>query len=317
VQHELMPRTSVNFGWYRRKYGNQTLTVDNRYNFAKGSYDGPFCANAPIDPNLPNGGGYQVCGLYDLKPSVVALNLPTDSIVTFSSNYGGETNIYQGYEAAVNMRPKSGVFLQAGINAQKRIFDRCNLVDAGIVSAVGPINNTTVNGTEVAETFFDGSRACHQDLAYRPDFKLVGSYQLPFDVTVSGTYQFVRGIQNAAAVGAVNAPSILATWTAMPASATTLGRAYSAGATTKSVNLIPVGYDYGPNNLNQVDLQIAKTVKVNRYRFRVNLDAYNLFNSDWPFAVTNTFSTAATSAWLRPTNVLQARFFKIGAQFEF
>ena len=116
---------------------------------------------------------------------------------------------------------------------------------------------------------------------------------------------------------AVSAPSILATWTAMPASATTLGRAYSAGATTKSVNLIPVGYDYGPNNLNQVDLQIAKTVKVNRYRFRVNLDAYNLFNSDWPFAVTNTFSTAATSAWLRPTNVLQARFFKIGAQFEF
>jgi hypothetical protein len=50
---------------------------------------------------------------------------------------------------------------------------------------------------------------------------------------------------------------------------------------------------------------------------RINLDGYNLFNSNWPFVVTNTFSTAATSAWLRPTNVLQARFFKIGAQFEF
>ena len=318
VQHELMPRASINLGWYRRKYGNQTITVDNRYSFAKGSYDGPFCANAPIDANLPNGGGYQVCGLYDLKPSVVALNLPSDSTVTFSSNYGGETNIYQGYEASINVRPRAGMFLQGGINAQKRIFDRCNLVDAGIVSSLGPINTAAINLTEVAETYSDGTRACHQDLAYRADFKLVGSYQLPYDITLSGTYQFVRGIQNAVAVGGANAPSILATWTAMPASATTLGRAFSSGATTKSVNLIPVGYDYGPNNLNQLDVQIAKAVRFSkRYRVRINLDAYNLFNSDWPFAVTNTFSTAATSAWLRPTNVLQARFFKIGAQFEF
>jgi hypothetical protein len=49
----------------------------------------------------------------------------------------------------------------------------------------------------------------------------------------------------------------------------------------------------------------------------VDFDAYNMFNSDWPFAITNTFSTATNSAWLRPTNVLQARFFKIGAQFDF
>jgi hypothetical protein len=317
LQHELMARTSINGGWYRRNYGNQTVTVDNRYSFDKGSYDGPFCANAPADSNLPNGGGYQVCGLYDLKPSVVALNLPTSSTLTFSSNYGGETNIYEGFEMSVNTRPRPGAFLQAGINAQKRTFDRCNLVDAGVVSALGPINTAAINLTEVAEVFPDGTRACHQNLSYRPDFKLVGSYTLPFDIQFSGTYQFVRGIQNAAAVGAANAPSILATWTAMPASATTLGRAYSAGATTKSVNLMSVGYDYGPNNLNQLDLQVAKAFKVNGYRFRVSLDTYNILNSNWPFAVTNTFSTAATSAWLRPTNVLQARFIKLGMQFEF
>jgi len=42
-----------------------------------------------------------------------------------------------------------------------------------------------------------------------------------------------------------------------------------------------------------------------------------VFNSNWPFTVNNTFSTAATSQWLRPTNVLQGRLFKIGAQFDF
>ena len=43
AQHELAPRVSINGGWYRRKFGNQTVTVDNRYSFAKNSFDGPFC----------------------------------------------------------------------------------------------------------------------------------------------------------------------------------------------------------------------------------------------------------------------------------
>ncbi len=304
AQHELAPRVSLSGGWYRRKFGNQTVTVDNRYNFANGSFDGPFCANAPADPNLPGGGGYQVCGLYDLKPAAVAQNLPTNSTISFSSKYGGETNIFEGFNADLVARFKNG-FVQGGVGAGKRIFDQCNLVDKGIVSAI-------TAATEVAEIFPDGTKACHQDLSYRPDMKLFGTYSLPFDVQVSATYQFSRGVQNGGA-----APSVLATWTATPASATTLGRAYSAGATTKTVNLIAVGADYGPENLNQLDLRASKRFKMNTYRLRLDFDAYNILNSDWPFTITNTFSTAATSAWLRPTNVLQARFFKVGVHFDF
>ena len=44
---------SVNGGWYRRKFGNQTVTVDNRYSFANNSYDGPFCVNAPSIRTCP------------------------------------------------------------------------------------------------------------------------------------------------------------------------------------------------------------------------------------------------------------------------
>ena len=306
AQHELAPRVSINGGWFRRKFGNQTVTVDNRYNFANGSFDGPFCANAPSDPNLPGGGGYQVCGLYDLKPAVVAQNLPPNSTITFSSKYGGETNIYEGFDFSTVARFKAGAFIQGGVTMSKRIFDQCNLVNAGIVSAI------ISAASEVAEQFPDGTKACHQDLAYRPDFKLLGSYTLPFDVQFSGTYQFVRGVQTGGA-----APSIQATWTGMPASATTLGRAYSQGATTKSANLIAVGADYGPNNLSQLDLRASKRFKVDRYSLRVDFDFYNVFNSDWPFTVTSTFSTAANSAWLRPINVLQARFFKVGVHFDF
>jgi hypothetical protein len=179
-------------------------------------------------------------------------------------------------------------------------------VNAGIMSAV------ITAATEVSEIFPDGSKACHQDLPYRPDVKLSGSYLLPLDIQLSGVFQFTRGVQNGGA-----APSILATWSATPAAATTLGRAYSAGATTKSVNLMAVGQNYGNDNLAQLDLRASKRFKIDKFRFRVDLDAYNITNSDWPFTVNTTFSNLATSNWLKPTNVLQSRFFKIGGSFDF
>jgi len=83
------------------------------------------------------------------------------------------------------------------------------------------------------------------------------------------------------------------------------------------VNLIAVGANYGNDNLNQLDVRFSKRLKFSSTSLRLDFDAYNIFNSDWPFTVTSTFSTATNAAWLRPTNVLQARFFKIGAQFDF
>ena len=77
-----------------------------------------------------------MCGLYDLKPSVVAQACPRAARIHFSSDYGGETNIYEGFEVSTTARFSRGAFFNVGINAQKRIFDQCNLVNAGIVSAI-------------------------------------------------------------------------------------------------------------------------------------------------------------------------------------
>ncbi len=304
AQHELMPRVSLAGGWYRRKFGNQTITVDNRYSQAKGSYDS-FCVNAPANPNLLTSSGYQVCGMYDLKPSVVAQNLPQTSTLTFSDNYGGETNIYTGFDVNLTARPKAGVFFNVGVAAGKRIFDQCALVNYGVFSLL------TGATTTVSETYPNGNRACHQDLPYRPDFKFSGSYRLPYDVQFSGTFQFTRGVQNGGA-----APSVLATWATTVAN-TTLGRPYANAAATRTVNLLPVGENYGFYNLKQLDLRASKSIKMGQFRTRFDFDAYNLFNNNWPFTVSSTFSNTATSNWLRPTNVLQSRFFKVGVNFDF
>jgi hypothetical protein len=304
VQHQIAERMSVNGGYYRRAFGNQTFTDDLRYDAS--SYDS-FCITAPVDPDLPGGGGYDVCGVMDLKPAVFAQGLPTNQLIRFSDDFGGETNRFQGFDINIEARFRNGSFLKGGVAATSRLFDNCNLIAAGL-DAVIP-NPITAQGTEV---YPDGSRSCHREYPYRPDVKLSGAYSLPFDIQLSGTYQFSRGVQTGGA-----GPSIQANWAVLSAVANPfIGRNWT-GTASRTIQLIREGLDFGDHNLNQLDLRASKRVGFGRYRVRVDFDVYNIFNSSWPFTVSSTYSTAANSAWQRPTNVLQSRFFKLGTQLSF
>jgi hypothetical protein len=303
AQHQLGDRVSLNGGYYRRTFGNQTFTDDLRYD--ANSYDS-FCINAPANPRLPYGsGGYPVCGIQDLKPAVFAQGLPANNLIRFSEDFGGETNMYQGFDVNLEARFANGGFIRGGLGATSRLFDNCNLLAAGVDAVVG----LTAQGTEV---YPDGTTGCHREYGFRPDSKILGSYTLPYDIQFSGTYQFSRGVQTGGA-----GPSIQANWAVINAVVNpALGRNWT-GTTSKTIQLIREGLDYGEHNLHQLDLRASKRFRMNRYRFRVDFDLYNAFNSNWPYTVTSTFSTATSATWLRPTNALQARFFKIGAQFDF
>jgi hypothetical protein len=165
--------------------------------------------------------------------------------------------------------------------------------------------------------YADGTSYCHREYPYRPDLKIFGLYTLPWDILFSGTYQYTRGVQTGGA-----GPAILATWGVASAAfanpaVSTLGRALNPGSANKSIQLMREGLDYGDQNLHQLDLRATKRFRFAQYRVRFEFDLYNVFNSNWPYTVNNTFANTATAAWLRPTNVLQSRFFKIGAQFDF
>jgi hypothetical protein len=304
IQHELMPRVGITASYGRRSFGNQS-TIDNQLT-DHNSYDGPFCITAPQNPNLPNGGGYQVCGLYDIKPEFQGR---VQNIRRLVSHYGGITDITSGFEFNVNARPWTGTFIQGGIAAGKRRYDSCNapLVQAtpGITAGAFAVATSNVDNPE--------GQWCDQTFPYRPDVKILGSHSLPWDISVSGTYQFSRGVQNPVQ------PSIVADW-AVPGSiiAAGLGRNLAAGATaTKTVRLIQPGTIYGDENLHQLDLRASKRFRLDRYSFRIDAELYNAFNSNWPYTLNTTFTTNPTSSWLRPTNVLQGRFFKLGAHFGF
>jgi hypothetical protein len=299
MQHQLADRISVNGGYYRRTFGNQTFTDDLRYDAS--SYDS-FCITAPADKDLPGGGGFQVCGVQDLKPAVFAQNLPANSQIRFAKDFGGITNLYQGFDVNLEARLKKGAFIKGGIAATARTFDNCNLLPLG-ADAVG------VPGTEV---YADGSKYCHREYGYRPDAKMSGSYILPWDVQLGATYQFTRGVQTGGA-----GPSILANWSVTSATAATIGARAWTGVAARTVALMTEGMDYGKNNLSQLDLKLSKNFRSGHSRIRADFDLYNIFNSSWPYTVGTAYSTAATSTWLRPTNVLQNRFFKLGANISF
>jgi hypothetical protein len=302
AQHQIAERVSINGGYFRRTFGNQTFTDDLRYDAS--SYDS-FCLNVPVDPRLPGGGGGQVCGVQDLKPSVFALNLPADNLIRFSDDFGGETNMYQGYDVNIEGRFRQGAFLRAGIVAGARTFDNCNLIAAGLDAVV-------TAGSQGTETYADGSNNCHREYPYRPDAKISGTYPLPYGIQLAGTYQFSRGVQTGGA-----GPSILAAWPVVSAVANPqIGRNWTSVA-SRTIGLIREGLEYGEHNLHQLDVRLSKRLDVGRSRVRLDFDVYNIFNSSWPYTVSATYGTAASNQWLRPTNVLQSRFFKLGGQFSF
>jgi outer membrane receptor protein involved in Fe transport len=134
-------------------------------------------------------------------------------------------------------------------------------------------------------------------------------------VQVAGTYQHVYG------------PGEFAAWTYSQASANAAGfsltttsgdTAAQRASVTRTANLIQTGQQYG-KGMHQLDVRVAKRVRMGSTRLTVMADLYNAFNSDWVFSQNGTLGTNYTvsATWLRPTNVLSARMFKMGAQFDF
>jgi hypothetical protein len=70
VQHEVLPRLGIDVGYFRRWFGN--FQVTQVLGLTTADFD-QYTVTAPSDPNLPNGGGYQIGPLYNLNPSKVGV----------------------------------------------------------------------------------------------------------------------------------------------------------------------------------------------------------------------------------------------------
>ena len=119
VQHEILPRTSLEVGYHRRWFQGFTVT-DNR---ALGPSDYDLVTfTAPSDPRLPGGGGYPV------EAFAVNRIVASDNYVTFSSDYGDQSQVLAGRgrerEHTAAQRPGRSGRHQHGPRCARQLRDR-------------------------------------------------------------------------------------------------------------------------------------------------------------------------------------------------
>ena len=104
-----------------------------------------------------------------------------------------------------------------------------------------------------------------------------------------------------------------------------LGRPLSGGAnTSRVVPLVKPGTQYTPRR-TQLDLRVGKTFTLSgAQKLQLMADIFNAFNSNAAVGATSNAGeppaaiiTTYGPSWLKPLNILQARYVKIGAQLTF
>lgn len=299
VQQEVAPRVSVNVAYFRRLYGNFRMTSNRG---VSPSDFNPYCITAPVDPRLPGGGGQQICGLNDVS---VAKRPVIDNYYSGSKQFGEMYQKWNGIDFSVNARLR-GLLLQGGVSTGKAVTDNCdvvskigNSINIALTSMLIPIGNAP------AAVGNPSTRFCHLESPYLSNAKMLGSYTLPGDVQFSATFQSIPGSQ------------VTATYTATNAQIRpTLGRDLSSGATgTVQVELVEPGTLYG-NRMNQVDIRLAKNLKLGTSRWQAQFDLYNALNGNVVLSQNNNYGTNGVS-WLVPLTILPARLIKFGVQLTF
>jgi hypothetical protein len=301
VQHELMTRVGLTVGYFRRSFGN-FYTSDNRLTTLS-DYT-PFSIPIPADPRLPGGGGGTLGGLYNLVPGKVGQE---EQLSQLSSNFGKQIENWQGFDVGINARLANGLTLQGGTSTGRRLQDNC------AVRAVVPetyswpqtIVTQSSRVTSLHSSARDGglqSPYCRVVEPLQTSFRGLATYRVPkVDVQVSATWRSDPG-------DALRADYVVTNAVAAPS----LGRNLSSGNVT--VNLIPPGTLYGKREKN-VDLRVAKILRLAGTRMQVGFDIYNLTNSDAVRTYNHNF--VPNGAWLTPSTIQPARYVRLNTTIDF
>ena len=248
IQQQLAERVAADVGYFRRVKGNYTAT-DN-LDVTPADFD-PYCLTAPADPKLPGGGGYQVCGLYDVKPG--KFGLASNQVVFLEDS---QRQVYNGVDLSMRAR-MTGVYLNGGVSIGRNETEACDVID-----------------TPQRQLF------CKYATPWQPTVNISGSYALPWwELSFGATFLSFPGPEITALY---NVPSALIE--------PSLGRPLSAGArATAAVPLIQPGSMYGDRR-NQLDLRLSRKLRFSGSKqLELMGDVYNALNANPVTEQNNTY----------------------------
>ena len=273
MQREVFSGTSVTLSAFRRDYKNLIWTD----NLAVSPEDyTPFQVPSPLN----NGDSVTI---YNLNPAKLGL------VDNLDQNSSANSRVFTGYDLTFQSRIK-GVNVFGGATIGKQVSNTCEVEDPNFL------------------------RFCDQGETASPfqaQYKLSGSYTLPWAVQISGSFQSYPGdARNATVDGTILAedPSLRVNWNVNNATFRAL-TGVPLTATQVIVPLTEPGTEFLGRH-NQLDLRLKRTFGFRGFSLEPQFDAYNALNSGVVLSENQTFGTALG----RPVTILQGRLLRFGLQ---
>jgi outer membrane receptor protein involved in Fe transport len=286
VQHELIEGVALTAGWYHNNAGyfryafgtpiSSKQRITDNVLVTPEDYD-EYCITVPTDvPGLPNPGGRQ-CGFYSVQPGKFG---QVENLIRQTSDFGDFSTTNDFFNVAVDARLPRNIRLGGGFDTGRSVRDRCFVVDSP------------------------------QDLLYcrvvtgfgaQTQFKLHGVFPLPADFVASFAWQNLSG------------PSYGANYTVSTAQVEWVDAAPRLLENNSATIPLVAPQTLFEDRITRLDLRLSKTFRVNRYRFQVNVDAYNALNTNSVRQLINTVG----SRWSTPAQILDPRLIQLGGQISF
>ena len=295
VQHELVRNVSVNVGYFRRWFGNLTVTQNTRVTTADYS---PYCITVPSDSRLPGGGGSRLCGLFDVNPNRFGQSF---SLIQEAEHFGSQEDVFDGVDVATNVRLPGGVVVQGGFSKGRERTNNCYaLGDLSLVS-FNTGTNFTAGTPRLSRSATSGRRSsrtsrgssstrCRGGAA--DERHLSGPARAADSRQRDDPQRRHRAVARPQPVVVPGHRHVQRHRRGQPDSA---GHHVRRSAASGGLPGVEDGGFRGGRRVQGI------------------VDIYNLFNGSAVITQNNTFG----SAWLRPTQILQARLVKFGVQFDF
>jgi hypothetical protein len=310
VQQELFQRVSVSGGWFHRDYRN----LRRRDNILQSFSDyTPFTVFSPIDGNAIT--YYNVSNAARTRISNLDLTAGSDRKLW-----------YNGIEYSFNVRLPRGLTIFGGGMSEKTIGQLCD-------------EHWNPNLLLYCDQTKSG-------IPFRTQFKIAGTVPMKYGIQTSFSLQSNPGYRFGTAAlnidtGIVAGPSgqpgalslanpngqgtvwlITPTsrYTACPGSSAAAGCVVGAlvdpGMTVASLSvpLVAPQTEFG-DRLNQLDINIVKTIKFGHINLQPKFDLFNVLNVSPVYAVRN--QNYGTAAYLQPSSILVGRVFQLGAVLRF
>jgi hypothetical protein len=294
VQRELIPRVSLDVGYFRRVWKNFEV-VDNLLvtpdDFTQ------FSLTVPTDSRLSTS-GQTLTGLYNVVPTKFG---QVQNLHALSDDYGKQIDHWNGFDISINARLQNGLVLQGGMGSGKQIEDNCEIV----AKLPEMLNLAGVNAANTANAPAQWRPAefCHREEPMLTGFKALAIYIIPkIDVQVSGSFRSTPGTNLSVGYTATNA--ILGT-------SSTLGRPLSGTAPNMVIGIEKPNEAFTERR-QELDMRIGKVLKFGSTKTVVSMDLYNALNSN-AMIVQN----QAYASYLRPVEILNARLIKFSWAFDF